>query len=88
MNINTKFSKFIANLEQMIIDENQETILLSKTIDLSFGSGLIVTNGELCINSTSACQGSMNGRKCSNSDCSDSTNTKKCTTIQPSTGIL
>lgn len=88
MNTNTKFLKFIANLEQMIIDENQETILLSKTIDQSFGSGFIVTNGELCVNASSACQGSTNGRRCSNSDCSDSTNTKKCTVLQPSTGIL
>lgn len=88
MKTNNNFSKFIANLEQKMINNDQEMILLSKNIDANFGAGAIVINGEQCVNGSSACQGSINGTRCSNSDCNNSSNSKKCTVLQPSTGIF
>lgn len=82
MNTNSKFLKFVANLEHQIIDNNEELILLSRNVNDNFGGNLIITNGDRCINSSSACQGSINDYKCSNGNCDNSSNGKRCTTIQ------
>lgn len=87
MKTSTNFSQFIKHLEEKILHDAHETVLLSKNPEQSFGTGLIVVNGDQCVNGSSACQGSINGKRCSNGDCDNSSNSKKCTTIQP-TGIL
>lgn len=83
MKTSKNFSQFIKKLEEKILHDSHETVLLSKKAEQRSGAGLIVINGDQCVNGSSACQGSINGKRCSNSDCDNSSNSKKCTTIQP-----
>ncbi|WP_294200453.1 hypothetical protein [uncultured Chryseobacterium sp.] len=77
----TKFSSFIAKLERNMIDNNQESLVLTNFAEQSQG-GFIGINDSRCINATATCQGSINDYKCSNGNCDSSMNGKKCTTIQ------
>lgn len=78
METNSKFSKFVAKLEQKMLDSNQESFILVNDSQNVFG-GIGVNSGS-CINGSDACNGSING-KCSNSKCDNSMNTRKCTVI-------
>lgn len=86
MERNTKFSNFIAKLERNMIDNNQESMILTSFVEQSQG-GFVGVNDSRCINSSASCQGSINDSRCSNGNCDSSINGRKCTTIQPS-GIL
>lgn len=87
MERNTRFSNFIAKLERNMIDNNQESMILTSFIEQSQG-GFIGVNESRCINGTTSCQGSINDSRCSNGNCDSSINGRKCTTIQQPTGIL
>ncbi|KQM24971.1 hypothetical protein ASE55_17655 [Chryseobacterium sp. Leaf201] len=71
-----------------MIDNNHESLILTNSMEHSHGGNFIGVNDSRCVNGSSACQGSINDYKCSNGDCGTSINTKKCTVLQPSTGIL
>lgn len=79
MNTNNKFLKFVKKIESENINDFSEYILLSSTLDKSFGSG---TTNRTCSNSASSCIDSINGRctNSSSSDCSNSMNRHKCQT--------
>jgi hypothetical protein len=78
MDANSKFSKFVAKLEQKMLDTNQESMILFSTTNSQIWGG---SNGSGCVNAVSSCTGSINDRKCENQhdNCSGSINGKKCT---------
>lgn len=78
MNTNSKFSKFVAKLEQRMLDSNQESMILMTTSDSQIWGG---SNGRGCTNSISTCSGSINDVKCENRNnyCGNSINGRKCT---------
>lgn len=78
METNSKFSKFVAKLEQKVLNSNQESLILIN--ESNYFGGLVGVNDGTCINASDACNGSINGR-CSNSKCDSSINSRKCTVI-------
>ncbi len=81
-------SKFLKLIEEKIISGNTESVFLSKGNENLIAGELIVVNGNQCVNGSSACQGSINDSRCSNGNCDNSSNGRKCTVLSPSTGIL
>lgn len=80
MDTTNKFSKFVAKLEQKMLDSNQESLILVNEHSHIGGLLDVGINSGSCINASDACNGSING-KCSNSKCDNSMNTRKCTVI-------
>lgn len=81
MDTNSKFSKFVARLEQKMLDSNQESMILLGIQGEEIGG----TNGS-CTNQASTCNSSINERKCTNgnsSGCSGSINQRRCNTVEP-----
>ncbi len=78
MDTNNKFSKFVAKLEQKMLDGNQESMILLGTKDSQIWGG---SNGSGCVNNHSSCSGTVNDSKCENKNgnCSDTINGRKCT---------
>jgi len=78
MDTNNKFSKFVAKLEQKMLDGNQESMILLGVTDAQLWGG---SNGRHCTNAGSSCIGSINDVKCENrnGNCSDTINGRKCT---------
>lgn len=81
-------SKFLKVIEEKIISGNVESLLISKINENLIGGDFIVVNGNQCVNGSSACQGSINDSRCSNGNCDNSSNGRKCTVLTPSSGIL
>lgn len=61
MDTNSKFLKFVAKLEQKMLDGNQESMILLGVQGEEIGG----TNGS-CTNTASSCSSSINERKCTN----------------------
>lgn len=74
-------------IEKKMISENNESLFLSKVSE-DHMAGEIVINGDQCVNGSSACQGSLNNSRCSNGNCDNSSNGRKCTVLSPSIGIF
>ena len=81
-------SKFLKIIEEKMVSSDSESLYLSKINEDLIAGDFIVVNGNQCINGSSACQGSINDSRCSNGNCDNSSNGRKCTVLSPSTGIL
>lgn len=84
MDTNTQFSKFVAKLEQKMLDSSQESMILLGINEEELGG----SNGK-CTNKSSTCNSSINDRKCTNgnsSGCSGSMN-NRCSVIEPTTSL-
>lgn len=78
MDTNNKFSKFVAKIEQKMLDSNQESMIIHAISGEEIGG----SNGT-CENTSGNCNSSIN-RRCTNgnsSGCSGSMNSKCNTTI-------
>lgn len=79
----TKFLNFIEKLENNMVNNNEESLILTNFSEQQYG-GLIGVNDSRCVNGSSACNGSINDSRCSNGSCDNSINGRKCTVISPS----
>jgi len=84
---NTKFLNFIERLEQNMTDNYHESIILTNFSEQQYGGDFIGVNDKSCVNGSAACQGSINDSRCSNGNCDNSINGRKCTVLTPSTGL-
>jgi hypothetical protein len=78
MEANNKFLKFVAKLEQKMLDSNQESMILIGTQNEQFIGG---SNDGRCTNDAQSCDSSINNR-CTNrtsSGCDGSMNERRCT---------
>ncbi|HAH38466.1 MAG TPA: hypothetical protein DEQ87_06995 [Algoriphagus sp.] len=76
MDTKSKFTNFVAKLEQKMLDSNQESMVLLGIQGEEIGG----SNGS-CTNGVAACSGSINNRKCTNSNdtgCTGSINSRTC----------
>jgi hypothetical protein len=76
MDTNSKFSKFVAKLEQKMLDSNQESMILIGQTESHIWGG---SNGNGCVNASKGSCG-INDNKCENKNdnCGNSINSKKC----------
>lgn len=77
MDKNSKFLKFVAKIEQKMLDCNQESMIVHAIVGEEIGGA----NG-VCENGNSSCNGSINQRECTNqnsSGCTGTINRKTCT---------
>jgi len=86
MDTKKKKPTFIEFIEEKMILSADDCFLLYKANE-NLQAGSIVVNGNQCVNGSSACQGSINDSRCSNGNCDNSTNGRKCTVLTPSTGL-
>ncbi|WP_209391205.1 hypothetical protein [Chryseobacterium sp. RR2-3-20] len=80
MDTTNKFSKFVAKLEQKMLDSNQESMVFFNLSGKEIG-GLALENSindGNCVNGNNQCDGSINN-KCSNNQCDNALNSRKCT---------
>lgn len=78
-----KFSKFVAKLEQKMLNGNQESMLLFNLTGNEIGGLELVNsiNDGKCVNGNNQCDGSINGGRCSNNQCDNTINDRRCTTF-------
>lgn len=81
MDTTNKFSKFVAKLEQKMLNGNQESMLLFNITGNEIGGLELASsiNDGRCVNGNNQCDGSINGSKCSNNQCDNTINDRRCT---------
>jgi hypothetical protein len=81
MDTTNKFSKFVAKLEQKMLNGNQESMLLLNLTGNEIGGLELASsiNDYKCMNGNDQCDGSINSSRCSNNQCDNTINDRRCT---------
>jgi hypothetical protein len=81
MKSSSKFSAFLASLEQQMLDESQESLIVFHTENDSLIGGAA---NKFCSNESASCDGSRN-KGCSNknsSGCTGTVNSRGCANLE------
>ena len=81
MDTTNKFSKFVAKVEQKMLDSNQESMVFFNLSGRETGGLALASsvNDGKCVNGNNQCDGSINGGRCSNNQCDNTINDRRCT---------